>query len=294
MQLLKTSYRAAAALAWATPAQVRHRLGAIGGRLAYLGSRAQARNLRNNYAAILGLPADDPDVKRRARLAFEYCGEMMLEFILISKMSGDEVRDRMKYEGLDNIDRALALGRGVVLTLPHMGNWDMAAAVGALLGYDVHAVAVPFPGSLNEAVISDRARFGMKVIMLDKGAFKAGVEVLRQNKVLALMTDITHGRKGVEVQMFGHRASIPAGPAAFSIRTGAPVLPVCVRRTAPGRYLAQVGGPVQFAATGEERKDTAALSQAIVERFEEFIRDTPEQWFAFRPILTPAASQSGA
>ncbi len=288
MQPLKASYRAAAAVARAIPPGLRYRIGTVGGRLWYWGSWGQARNTRNNYSRILGLPPSHPDVRRRARLAYEYHGEMLFDFLITSTLSPDEVLEQMDVQGREIVDRALEKGKGVIITLPHMGNYDLAAAAAAVLGYRVYAIAVRFPGSLDEAVIEERARFGMNIIPLDKSAFAKAARVLRENAVLALMTDIAHTGKGVDVEMFGSRASVPAGPAVLSLRTGAALIPGSVRRIAPGRYQARVEPPVEIERTGDLRKDTASLSQAVVRRFEASIRESPENWFAFRSILKPA------
>ena len=79
---------------------------------------------------------------------------------------------------------------------------------------------------------------------------------------------------------------MPAGPAALSVMTGRPLLVAACWREGPERFRARAW-PVEVALSGDRRADTAALSQAMVDRFEEAIAVAPEQWWAaFQPIWT--------
>src|SRR4029077_11584027 len=129
-------------------------------------SAAQRRAALDNYAAVLGRSPSDPEVTRVARRAFQNYGRMLMDFLLLGSLSPDELGRRMTYDGREHLDGALARGRGVIMALPHMGSWDMAGSFAASLGYKVWAVAEKFPGTLNDAVVRTRQRFGLNVIPL--------------------------------------------------------------------------------------------------------------------------------
>ena len=275
-----------ARLARALPPGVRYPAAAAGGSLWYLADAGRRRNALRNYAAVLGCAEDDPEVARVARHAFENYCRMLADFLLIGDLRPEEVRDLLTVGGREHVEAALARGRGAILALPHMGSWDFAGALASMLGYRIVAVAEPFYGSLNDAVVETRSRHGLRIVPMGRSAVRAINDALDRNELVALLCDVAHG-PGVDVTFFGRRAVVPAGPAAIACKREAPLLPTYCRRSAAGGYHVHVDPPVQ--PPGRERcggkQASAELMQRVVERFEAFIRHDPEQWYAFRPIL---------
>lgn len=279
-QLLAASYQAGARLLGAVPAGLRYAAASPGGAAWFWLSRAQRRAALDNYAAVLALDPGDPHVARVARRAFQNYGRMLTDFVLLGRLTKEEVLDRVVVDGLPLVDEALARGHGVILALPHMGSWDMAAAWGAAHGYRVLAVADRFPGSLDEAVVQSRRRFGLNVVPIGRAAVHQIREALNENCMVPLVCDLEQG-PGVEVRFFGRRATVPSGPAAFALKAGAPVLLVHCYASGPGRYRVLVETAPQWPA-GETNQ---AAMQSIITRFETYIRARPDQWYAFRPMF---------
>ena len=280
-QLLAGSYYAASRVLRALPAGLRHAAATPGGTAWFWLSASQRRNALSNYAAALGREPEDPEVARVARRAFQNYGRMLMDFVLLGSLSRDEVLARMTVGGREHLDAALAKGRGVIMALPHMGSWDMSGAYAAALGYPILAVTERFPGSLNDAVVSTRQQIGVKVVSLGRSAVRAISEQLEANGVVALACDLEQG-PGVEVHFFGRKAIVPGGPAAFALKTGAVLLPICQYGTARGRQHGHIDPPVTPRA-GETRE---SLMQRVIHRFEKFIAAHPDQWYAFRPIFS--------
>ena len=283
--MLATSYRVGARLTRALPSAPRYALAGAGGSLWYLFSPAQRRAALGNYAAVLGLGQDDPEVARVARRAFSNYGRMLADFVLIGSLGPEELVSRMSVGGREHLDAGLEAGRGVIMAAPHMGSWDMGGSFAGSLGYRMSTVATPFPGSLDAAVAQTRQALGLRVIPLARAAVKTIGEELAANAVVALLCDLPHG-PGLEVEFFGGRAVVPPGAAAFAARTGAVVLPACVWRSAPGRYHVHIEPPLPAPRPGKEA--ARDLMQAVVRKFEDFIRPRPDQWYAFRPLFNAA------
>src|SRR5205823_4903813 len=222
-QLLSASYQASARVLRAFPAGLRHAAAAPGGTAWFWLSRAQRRAALDNYAAALGRQRSDPEVARVARRAFQNYGRMLMDFLLIGSLTPEELVQRVTVDGREHLDDALAGGRGVIAAVPHMGSWDVAGAYAAALGYSVMTVAERFPGSLNDAVIESRLRFGLNVVVLGRGAVRAITRTLEANGIAALLCDLEQG-PGVDVRFFGRRANLPGGPAAIALKTGAALL----------------------------------------------------------------------
>jgi KDO2-lipid IV(A) lauroyltransferase len=279
-QLLGASYRAGARVMRALPTGLRHAAAAPGGTAWYWLSAAQRRAALDNYAAVLGRTPADPEVARVARRAFQNYGRMLMDFLLLGSLSPDDLGRRMTNDGREHLDRALAGGRGVIMAVPHMGSWDMAGSYAASLGYSMWAVAERFPGTLNDAVVRTRQRFGLNVIMLGRSAVRSITDALRANGVVALLCDLEQG-PGVAVRFFGRGAVVPGGPAALALKTGAALVPAYQFSPSPGRYHVHLDERLQW-PDGETKE---GLMQRVVTRFEDFIKEHPDQWYAFRPMF---------
>src|ERR1700733_9362740 len=174
-------------------------------------------------------PATVSDALMRASLA-SY-GRYWREAFRLPTMDYRELTGQIDatFQGADHIDAALAEGRGVVLALPHSGNWDMAGVWLAQTRGTFTTVAERLkPESLYRRFIAYRESLGFEVLPLSGGerpAYEVLVERLRANRVVALMAERDLTRTGVQVAFFGEPTRMPAGPARLAIETGAKLLP---------------------------------------------------------------------
>lgn len=275
-----------ARLTRAVPPSVRYPLAAFGGTLWWAADSGRRKNACANYGAVLGLPEDHPEVRRVAKRAFENYTRMLADFLLMGSLQPDEVRAMTRLEGREHVDAALSHGRGAILALPHMGSWDFAGSLAGIWGYHIAAVTETFPGSLNEAVVETRSAHGLKVIPVNRAAVRTINQVLDENGLVALPCDLPRG-PGAEVRFFGRRAIVPSGPAAIACKRGTPIVPLYSRREGQLNYRVHVDPPIQPPSSDRCRgKEAAAeLMQQVIDRFESFIREHPDQWYAFRHIL---------
>jgi KDO2-lipid IV(A) lauroyltransferase len=243
---------------------------------------SQRRAALENYAAALGLEQSDPEVARVARRAFQNYGRMLLDFLLMGSLTKEDLIQRTEVDGLEHLDAALARGRGVIMAIPHMGSWDNTGSYGGALGYPIMAVTGRFPGSLNDAVVQTRERYGLRVIVVGRPAVRDIIQALNANSMVGLVCDQEEG-PGVDVRFFGRRAVVPGGPGALALKTGAALMPAHQYVTPEGRHHIHLEAALSI-ADGESKE---SLMQRIVNRFEAFIRDRPDQWYAFRPIFKP-------
>ena len=280
LPLLGASYSAGARLLRVLPPGFRHAAAVPGGAAWFWLSAAQRRAALDNYAAALGRDRADPEVAHVARRAFQNYGRMLMDFLLMGSLTPEELVRRMTIDGRDQLDAALAKGRGAIMAVPHMGSWDMAGSYAGALGYPIAAVAERFPGSLNDAVVRTRQRFGLNVIGLGRSAVRAITTALEANSIVALLCDLEQG-PGVKVRFFGRTSIVPGGPAAIALKTGAALVPACQYMTSPGHHHVHLDLPLTWSA-GETKE---GLMQLVVRRFEDFIKERPDQWYAFRPMV---------
>src|ERR1700694_5851649 len=278
--LLAASYRAGARVVRAFPPAFRHAVAAPGGAAWYWLNVRQRRAALDNYGAALGLQPSDPAVARVARAAFQNYGRMVLDFLLMGSLSKDELIQRTDADGIEHVDAALARGRGVIMALPHMGSWDNTGSYGGALGYPIVAVTGRFPGSLNDAIVQTRERYGLQVLLVGRPAVREIIQALKANRMVGLVCDQEEG-PGVEVSFFGRRSVFPAGAAALALKTGAALMAGYQRMTPSARHHIHLEPALSW-PDGESKEN---LMQRIVDRFETFIRERPDQWYSFRPMF---------
>lgn len=243
--------------------------------------RAQVgRHLQRVHGGRLGPLA----LRRAVRQCFESYGRYWAESFRVSELSAAEIDAAMSYEGIGHVEAGLAAGRGVILALPHLGAWDFAGAwLGRCRGIPVTAVVEPLePPELFEWFAEMRRTLRMTIVPLGPDAGSAVLSALHANRVVALLCDRDLVGTGVEVDFFGERTTLPAGPVTLGIRTGAPVLPTAVYFEG-SRHRAVVRPPLALEREGTLRQDVARLTQQLARELESLIRRAPEQWHLFQP-----------
>ncbi|MFD4855650.1 phosphatidylinositol mannoside acyltransferase [Streptomyces atratus] len=186
-----------------------------------------------------------------------------------------DVRDAHRLtDGLDT-------GRGVILALPHLGNWDLA---GAWVTTDLR---VPFttvaerlkPETLYDRFVAYREGLGMEVLPHSGGAaFGTLARRLRAGGLVCLVADRDLSASGVEVKFFGDTARMPAGPALLAQQTGALLLPVTLSYDDTPVMKARIHPPVEVPESGSRTEKTSSMTQALADAFAVGIAEHPEDW----------------
>jgi lauroyl/myristoyl acyltransferase len=255
---------------------------------------ARARTVAANLSRVLGHPMDSPLVRAAAREAFDLYAKYWYETFALRTMSIDEVNRRFSATGIEHVDDALAMGRGVVMAIPHMGNWDAAGHWLAVNGYRMTAVAEELkPPEVFDLFYRHRRALGMDIVPLSAGRRVAEllVGVLADNRILTLVADRNLSGRGVEVELFGETMLMPSGPAYLSLGTGAPLLPAAVFTTADG-WRTHIDPPVQIERTNDLRADVAAATRVVAAHFERYISAAPADWHMFQPAWPDIAQES--
>jgi KDO2-lipid IV(A) lauroyltransferase len=205
------------------------------------------------------------------------------------------------------VRQALAEGRGVVMALPHSGNWDHAGAWSTLALAPVTTVMERLrPEELFERFLHFRQRLGMEILPLTGGGDLFGVLVrrLRRGGFVPLLADRDLTSTGIPVTLFGETARMAAGPASLSLVSGAALYPVTLHYErlpagAPARWGVVVTfHPEVVAPEGERSEQLAVMTQACADALEAGIRQYPQDWHMLQRVfvadLVPVASPAVA
>jgi lauroyl/myristoyl acyltransferase len=149
--------------------------------------------------------------------------------------------------------------------------------------YPVNAIADGFGSKyIEDWVQTSRESRGIHIIPLHDGGLKRVYHALRRNEAVGIVFDRPAPQEGVEVEFFGETTRLPAGPATLALRTGAPVIVGYLARRRDGTYVGEMERVTGVEGKARSEEDIRRATQAIVRRFEDYIRRYPDQWYMFR------------
>jgi KDO2-lipid IV(A) lauroyltransferase len=224
---------------------------------------------------------DLPDLVRRrlARRAWQHLGMTLVELARLLSRPLEATLQELAVEGAEHLhDVMREHGRALMLTA-HLGNWEYLAAVHRLVGYPLAIVVRPLDSpTLDQVTAAMRRKTGVQLI--DKrGALRPVLEALRQGSLVAILLDQNATRReGVFVPFFARPASTSRSLALLALRTRTPIVPIFIRRQAPGRHQVVIEAPLSPPPAHDLEAAIVELTSRCTLAIEAAIRRTPEQW----------------
>ena len=199
--------------------------------------------------------------------------------------SAERVRETVTVRNEHLLLDAIAAKTGVIVSLPHAGNWDHAGAYFCAKGINLVTVAEHLkPEKLFLKFLSYRQAMGMEVLPLDGRVLGTLAQRLRQGALVALVADRDLSRSGIDVNFFGGPSRMPAGPALLALKTSAPLITAFVSYTECGIHIDF--NEVAIPATGTEEEKVAEIVQRMANQFEAGISIHPQDWHMLQRIWT--------
>jgi KDO2-lipid IV(A) lauroyltransferase len=197
--------------------------------------------------------------------------------------STQRVQETVTVENEHLLMDAIAAKTGVIVSLPHAGNWDHAGAYFCAKGVNLVTVAEHLkPEKLFLKFLEYRQNMGMEVLPLDGRVLGTLAQRLRQGALVALVADRDLSRSGIDVQFFNAPSRMPAGPALLAIKTDAPLITAFVSYTETGIHI--VFKNVVLPVVGTQEEQVAAIVRMTAKHFEEGIKENPEDWHMLQRI----------
>ena len=244
------------------------------------------RQLQANLDRVTGRRLPPNELQALTRRAMRSYARYWMETFRLPSLDLDDVAARAETFGWEHIEAAVARGRGVILALPHSGNWEVAGIWLIKQGFPFTTVAERLkPESLFDQFVEYREGLGMRVLPLTGGA-RPPTEVLserlRAGEVVCLLGDRDLSRHGVDVEFFGEATRMPAGPALLAATTGATLLPVHCSYTERG-WAQWVGPPIesdQARLRDRVRESTQKLADVFADRIAQY----PADWHMLQKL----------
>ncbi|WP_086769010.1 phosphatidylinositol mannoside acyltransferase [Streptomyces bobili] len=289
-------------LGWSTvkklPEPVATRLGRSVADLAWKRRGNGVQRLESNYARVV--PDAGPErLAELSRAGMRSYLRYWMESFRLPSWSPERIASGFEPKDLHHLTDGLAAGKGVVLALPHLANWDLAGAwVTTKLRTPFTTVAERLkPETLYDRFVAYREGLGMEVLPHSGGtAFGTLARRLREGGLVCLVADRDLSASGVEVEFFGATARMPAGPALLAQQTGALLLPVTLWYDESPVMRGRIHPPIHVPGSGTRAEQTSVMTQALADAFATGIADHPEDWHMLQRLwladLDPAKGPS--
>ncbi|HEY2166980.1 MAG TPA: phosphatidylinositol mannoside acyltransferase [Jatrophihabitantaceae bacterium] len=248
-----------------------------------------AQQLRRNLRRVVGPSVSELRLDQIVGDSLRSYARYWLETFRLPKMDAAKIAAvaGRRTEGAEHIDAAVATGRGFILALPHMGNWDVAAIWLIRRGYPFTTVAERLkPESLFDRFVAYRESLGMEVLPLTGGQRPPAdilIERLRSGRGVCLVADRDLSRSGIEVQFFGEATRMPGGPALLAARADSTLLPVSLWFTPDGGWGQRISAPVEL-GEGSLAERVTRGTQALASSFEREIAAHPTDWHMLQKL----------
>ena len=254
--------------------------------------------LEANYARVV--PSASPErLAELSRKGMRSYLRYWMESFRLPAWSPERIRAGFDPKDIHHLTEGLAAGKGVILALPHLANWDLAGA------WVTTALRTPFttvaerlkPETLYDRFVAYREGLGMEVLPHSGGAaFGTLARRLRDGGLVCLVADRDLSASGVEVDFFGETARMPAGPALLAQHTGALLLPVTLWYDDSPVMRGQVHPPIEVPDSGTRAEKASVMTQALADAFATGIAGHPEDWHMLQRLwladLDPAKGPS--
>lgn len=252
------------------------------GRLYYKIAKKQRLRAEATIAERLGYSPEQ--AQKTIRSLFINLGITFMEIMYMPALNKNNIRKLVKFDRPEVLDAALAEGKGVVMLACHMDNWEWLGAALALYGYPLSAVQKPQPNRVYSDFMNElREGVGQEIFSRGTNEVLGCARAMKKNRMLGLIADQDGGYDGIFVPFLGKMASTPAGPAYFSSKFKAPIVPIFIVRNEDGYgHKAIVKDPLYYEFTGDKKADDYNVTLAMTQIVEEVIRQYPDNWLWFQ------------
>lgn len=254
-------------------------LGSFLGDLTFSLLRIRRKVSLENLKRAFGEKYNKRELKRIALQAYRNIGRGFVEYAMFPVLKNNKLDKLVEFEGLKNFDQALSEKKGAVLVGGHFGSWELMGAALRHKGYPIDFLVGEQRNLLVDNLMNKyRQLMGIGIIKMG-AATRGMIKALRNNRFVAMLSDQDAGKDGTIVNFFGYPASTPKGPAAFALKTDAPIIMGFIIRQDKKKQKIILEGPVHIQKSNNREEDIKNLTQAYTSLLQEYIRKYPDHWF---------------
>jgi len=281
-RVIASGYFAGWAIVRALPEPLAYGLFNLLADIFYRRNSKSVKRLRLNLSRVTS-GSNAGDLEKLVKAAMRSYLRYWCDTFRIQNWSQERIQSRVTVSNGNLLLEPMEKGRGVVVALPHSGNWDHAGAYFCSLGIPLVTVAEHLkPEALFQRFLTHRTRMGFEVLTLDTRSFVTLMERAQEKRLIALVADRDLSRSGITVNFFGAPAKMPAGPALLAIRTGIPLIVAHVSYSISGIHIEF--NSVDIPANGSENEKVQKVVQRCADLFAAGITAHPADWHMLQRI----------
>jgi len=274
---------------WIMPTRLAHSLFDAAAHIAWRRKAKSVQQLELNLSRVIDCQLDDPRLRPLSLRTMKNYMRYYCETFMLPRWTDEQLIGRVRAENSEPVLAAMKSG-GVVLSLPHLANWDWAGAWAARYFGSLCTVAERLrPEGVFQKFLKTRQDRGITLMPLtgDGGTYEFLREHVNQGRLVALLGDRDVAKSGMSNEFFGHRASLPIGAALLALDTGRPLF-TCAPWYDGENLVISFDTEVIFDRTpvlGRERLRRAQeITKQIASNFEFHIKSHPDNWHQLQPI----------
>lgn len=251
--------------------------------LSYLFCKSAVRNVKQNLK--LALPTrSEKEISRLTMQLFRNYSKYLVDYCRFTSLSKNAVLEKIaSYHGKENLDRALSMGKGLILLTAHLGNWELGGIFFGSNGIKTNVITIKDPDSqIDDIRRWYRERYNVTTITIGESPFSTMeiMKALNNKEIVAMLIDrYNDGLDSITINFFNKPTQFPRGPLILSRLTGAPIVVAFVVREKK-TYKGIVEKPLIVRNEDEE----CEIIKKVVKILEEHIIKYPDQWYNFTPI----------
>lgn len=249
---------------------------------------APKRAIARNLARILEAPADAPRVRRAVREMLRHFAYYWVDLFRFAQLPAEQLRALIvdpRRADLEPVERARQAGKRQILMTAHLGNWELGSVLAGQSNLPISVIYVPDAFAQAEQFRSRLRGLGsVREIPLRLDESFSGLPILRafaEGRVVALQGDRDFRDDGIEVELFGGKVRLPAGPFHLARMSGAALIPTFIAYARDLRFEVEIGDPIEVARTADREQDVRSAAERWREVLERAIRRWPTQWYTF-------------
>ncbi len=259
------------------PYRIRLKIGSVLGIIIYYLYRRRRIIALNNISH--AFPDKDKKWQRRiCKSSFRHLGKNAMEYVQLPKLNEKFLKKNFLTEGEEHFVEALNRRRGLIVIVPHLGNWEFILGYVGLKGYPATVIMKRQSNPYLNRMI-ERYRTNLNMGLIYKRDARKGVQkALKDNMIVGFAADQDAGNRGVFVDFLGRPASTAKGPAIFAIRNQSPAVLLVGYREKDQRCRIKISPFLDFDYNRGSKEAILTNTQIWTKKAEEYIRHYPEQY----------------
>ena len=259
--------------------------------LGYVVLRKRVAIAADRVRSVFGDELSGREVSRICWLSWRNTVFNAVEMLRVPRMTPEWIESVGDFDPtLRTMTKHTDSGQGLVIAVPHMGNWDLAGIAAHYRGVPIFNIAARQRNPLvNDYMARLRSAPGIETLERGAASIRRVAKLLKHGRTLAILPDSRMRTPGIRVPMLGGEPNLGRGMAVFARLAGVPIHPCLVTRVGWSRHRIRSFPLVYPDPSLDSEEDVARMTRAVIAIVDAAIRREPGQWFWFnqRWVLDP-------